>query len=224
MVFSGLYPVEGYDYPLLRDALERLQLNDAALVWEPETSAGAGLRIPLRLPRSAAPRDRARAAGARVRPDADRHGTERRLPVVLGQRLRARRDQPERVSRRKIARINEPVVRATVLAPSEYIGAIMEPLPGPARHLARHGLPVRGPRRAALHLAARRDHLRLLRQPEVETRGYASLDYEVEGEQASALVKVDILLQGEGVDAFSSIVHKDKAYAYGVQMTQRCAS
>jgi GTP-binding protein LepA len=121
----------------------------------------------------------------------------------------------------KIAEVHEPVVRATVLAPSDYIGAIMD---------------LCQTRRGTLlgmdYLSEERVELRyMLPLAEIifdffdnlksRTRGYASLDYEVDGEQAAALVKVDILLQGEGVDAFSSIVHKDKAYAYGVLMTQR---
>ena len=221
MVFSGLYPVDGDDYPDLRDALERLQLNDAALVWEPETSAalGFGFRcgflglLHLEIVRERLEREF----------DLDLISTAPNVVyrVVDGGRHRAHRDQPERVPRRQDRRglraggaRHDP--RAERLHRRDH-----GPLPDPPRHPARHGLPVRGARRAALHAAARRDRVRLLRQPEVPTRGYASLDYEVEGEQASALVKVDILLQGEAVDAFSAIVHKDKAYAYGVQMTQR---
>ena len=94
MVYSGLYPVDGSDYPMLRDALDKLQLNDAALTYEPETSVALGLRLPLRLSRPAAPGDHPRAPGARVRPRPDLHRAERRLPGGDGRRRRARRHQP----------------------------------------------------------------------------------------------------------------------------------
>ena len=84
MVYSGLYPVDGSDYPNLRDALERLQLNDAALVWEPETSVALGFRLPLRLPRAAAHGDHPRAARTRVRPRPDLDRAERGLPGGAG--------------------------------------------------------------------------------------------------------------------------------------------
>jgi len=121
----------------------------------------------------------------------------------------------------KVAEVYEPVVRATLLAPSEYVGAIME---------------LSQTRRGALlgmdYLSADRVEIRytlplaeivfgFFDQLKSKTRGYASLDYEPTGEQEAALVKVDILLHGEPVDAFSAIVHKDKAYAYGVAMAQR---
>ena len=97
MVFSGLYPVDGDDYPELRDALDKLRLNDASLVYEPETSDRAGLRLPLRVPRAAAHGHRPGAAGAGVRPHADLHRAERRLPGGDGGGRRADRHQPERL-------------------------------------------------------------------------------------------------------------------------------
>jgi len=121
----------------------------------------------------------------------------------------------------KIAEVHEPVVRATVLAPSDYIGAIMDLCQ--TRRGTLLGMDYLSEERVELRytLPLAEIIFDFFDNLKSRTRGYASLDYEVEGEQASALVKVDILLQGEGVDAFSSIVHKDKAYAYGVQMTQR---
>ena len=118
----------------------------------------------------------------------------------------------------KIAEVREPIVRATILAPSEYIGAIME--------LCQQR---RGTLRGMDYLSEDRVEMRytlplaeivfdFFDQLKSRTRGYASLDYEADGEQAADLVKVDILLQGEPVDAFSAIVHRDKAYAYGVMM------
>jgi GTP-binding protein LepA len=221
MVFSGLYPVEGSDYPLLRDALERLQLNDAALVWEPETSAalGFGFRcgflglLHLEIVRERLEREFDLTLIATAPNVVYR--------VVLDDGSVRVVTNPSEFPVGKIAEINEPIVRATVLAPSEYIGAIMELCQG-----------RRGTLLGMEYLSEDRVELRYtLPLAEIifdffdslksKTRGYASLDYEVEGEQAADLVKVDILLQGEPVDAFSTIVHKDKAYAYGVQMTSR---
>jgi GTP-binding protein LepA len=221
MVFSGLYPVEGSDYPLLRDALERLQLNDAALVWEPETSAalGFGFRcgflglLHLEIVRERLEREFDLTLIATAPNVVYRVVLDNGSALVV--------TNPSEFPVGKIDEIYEPIVRATVLAPSEYIGAIMELCQ--AR---------RGTLRGMDYLSEDRVELRYtLPLAEIifdffdnlksKTRGYASLDYEVEGEQAADLVKVDILLQGEPVDAFSTIVHKDKAYAYGVQMTSR---
>ena len=227
MVFSGLYPMDGDDYPDLRDALDKLRLNDAALVYEPETSLRARVRLPLRLPRPAAHGDRPRAPGARVRPVPDLHRAERRLPRRHGHRPGDPGDEPERLpggvepGKGKIDRVYEPVVRATVISPSDYIGTIME---------------LCQSRRGALlgmdYLSADRVEIRytlplaeiifdFFDQLKSRTRGYASLDYEPDGEQQADLVKVDILLQGEPVDAFSQIVHDDKAREYGLSMTAK---
>ena len=221
MVFSGLYPVEGSDYPLLRDALERLQLNDAALVWEPETSAalGFGFRcgflglLHLEIVRERLEREFdlnliATSPNVVYRVVMD-DGSER---VVTN---------PSEFPDGKVAEVHEPVVRATVLAPSEYIGAIMDLCQ--TRRGTLLGMDYLSEERVELRytLPLAEIIFDFFDNLKSRTRGYASLDYEVDGEQAAALVKVDILLQGEGVDAFSSIVHKDKAYAYGVLMTQR---
>src|SRR3954471_10039962 len=218
MVFSGLYPIDGSDYPVLRDALDKLKLNDAALVYEPETSAalGFGFRVGflgmlhLEIVRERLEREF----------DLDLIST---LPnVVYDVTLDDRREivvtNPSEFPEGKIASISEPVVRATVLAPSEFIGAIME--------LCQQR---RGTLRGMDYLSAERVEMRYtLQLAEIvldffdhlksKTRGYASLDYEPDGEQTADLVKVDIMLQGETVDAFSAIVHRDKAYAYGVMM------
>jgi GTP-binding protein LepA len=221
MVFSGLYPVDGDDYPDLRDALERLQLNDAALVWEPETSAalGFGFRcgflglLHLEIVRERLEREFdlnliATSPNVVYRVVMD-DGSER---VVTN---------PSEFPDGKVAEVHEPVVRATVLAPSEYIGAIMDLCQ--TRRGTLLGMDYLSEERVELRytLPLAEIIFDFFDNLKSRTRGYASLDYEVDGEQASALVKVDILLQGEGVDAFSSIVHTDKAYAYGVQMTQR---
>nr|WP_196790929.1 translation elongation factor 4 [Motilibacter aurantiacus] len=221
MVFSGLYPIAGEDYPTLRDALEKLQLNDAAVVWEPETSAalGFGFRcgflglLHLEIVRERLERefglDLISTAPNVVNRVIMEDGTEH---VVTN---------PSEFPGGKIAEIYEPVVRATVLAPTEYVGTIME--------LCQNR---RGTLLGMDYLSEDRVELRytlplaeivfdFFDQLKSRTRGYASLDYEPTGEQVSDLVKVDILLQGETVDAFSAIVHKDKAYAYGVDMTKK---
>ncbi len=221
MVFSGLYPVDGDDYPDLRDALERLQLNDAALVWEPETSAalGFGFRcgflglLHLEIVRERLEREF----------DLNLIATAPNVVyrVVMDDASERVVTNPSEFPDGKIAEVHEPVVRATVLAPSEYIGAIMDLCQ--TRRGTLLGMDYLSEERVELRytLPLAEIIFDFFDNLKSRTRGYASLDYEVEGEQASALVKVDILLQGEGVDAFSSIVHKDKAYAYGVQMTQR---
>ncbi len=221
MVFSGLYPVDGDDYPDLRDALERLQLNDAALVWEPETSAalGFGFRcgflglLHLEIVRERLEREF----------DLNLIATAPNVVyrVVMDDGVRDVVTNPSEFPDGKIAEVHEPVVRATVLAPSDYIGAIMDLCQ--TRRGSLLGMDYLSEERVELRytLPLAEIIFDFFDNLKSRTRGYASLDYEVEGEQAAALVKVDILLQGEGVDAFSSIVHKDKAYAYGVQMTQR---
>ena len=167
MVFSGLYPIDGSDYPDLRDALDRLKLNDAALVYEPETSAalGFGFRVGflgmlhLEIIRERLEREF----------DLDLIST---LPnvvydVTVEDGVHVDVTNPSEFPDGKIAEIREPVVRATILAPSEFIGAIMELCQQRRGTPARDGLPVRGAGRAALHAAARRDRLRLLRPAQV---------------------------------------------------------
>lgn len=219
MVYAGLYPIDGDDFPELREALDKLQLNDAALTYEPETSGalGFGFRIGFlgllhmeivreRLERefnldliSTAPNVVYRV----VLEDGSEH-------VVT--------NPSEYPTSGKIAEVYEPVVKATILAPAEYIGTILELCQ--TRRGIQQGLD---------YLSEDRVEIRyLLPLAEIvfdffdalksRTKGYASLDYDDAGEEASDLVKVDILLQGEPVDAFSAIVHKDKAYAYGLAM------
>lgn len=218
MVFSGLYPLDGSDYPLLRDALDKLKLNDAALVYEPETSValGFGFRcgflglLHLEIVRERLEREfnlelisTAPNVVYRVLMD---DGSEQ---IVTN---------PSEFPSGKIAEVNEPVVRATILAPSDYIGAIMELCQ--TRRGVLMGMDYLSEDRVELRYTLPLaeivfDFFDALKS---KTRGYASLDYEPTGEQASELVKVDILLHGDPVDAFSAIVHKDKAYGYGVQM------
>ncbi|GAA4152954.1 translation elongation factor 4 [Phytohabitans flavus] len=224
MVYSGLYPIDGSDYPDLRDALDKLKLNDAALSYEPETSAalGFGFRcgflgllhleiIRERLERefgldliSTAPNVVYRV----IMEDATEH-------VVTN---------PSEYPTGKVGEVYEPVVRATVLTPNDYVGAVMELCQG-----------RRGVLLGMDYLSADRVELRytlplaeiifdFFDQLKSRTKGYASLDYEPSGEQQADLVKVDILLHGEAVDAFSAIVHKDKAYNYGVTIAAKLRS
>jgi GTP-binding protein LepA len=221
MVFSGLYPVEGDDYPQLRDALDKLRLNDAALVYEPETSTALGFGF------------RCGFLGL-LHMEIVRERLEREFdltlistaPNVVYRVVRESGDEltvtnPSEFPEGKIAQIFEPVVRATVLAPAEYIGTIME--------LCQRR---RGSLLGMDYLSADRVEIRytlplaeiifdFFDQLKSRTRGYASLDYEPAGEQEANLVKVDILLQGEPVDAFSQIVHADEAREYGIAMTSR---
>jgi GTP-binding protein LepA len=218
MVFSGLYPIDGSDYPDLRDALDKLKLNDAALVFEPETSAalGFGFRcgflglLHLEIVRERLEREF----------DLDLISTAPNVvyEVTMEDGARVTVTNPSEYPGGKVAEVREPVVRATVLAPSEYIGAIMELCQQRRGNLL--GMDYLSEDRVELRytLPLAEIVFDFFDQLKSRTRGYASLDYEAAGDQVADLVKVDILLQGETVDAFSSIVHKDKAYGYGVMM------
>ena len=224
MVFSGLYPLDGSEYPDLREALDKLKLNDAALVYEPETSGalGFGFRCGfLGLLHMEIVRERLeRESGLGLISTAPN--------VVYRVVLEESADgsdvivtNPSEFPAGKIATVYEPVVRATVLAPSEYIGTIMELCQ--SRRGSLLGMDYLSEDRVELRYTLPLaeivfDFFDALKS---RTRGYASLDYEPTGEQEADLVKVDILLHGDTVDAFSAIVHKDKAYAYGVAMVAR---
>jgi GTP-binding protein LepA len=220
MVYSGLYPIDGSDYPLLRDALDRLRLNDAALAYEPESSAalGFGFRCGfLGLLHLEITRDRLEREF-----DLDLISTAPNVVyrVVLEDGTEHIVTNPsDWPSGKKIAEVHEPVVKAMIIAPSEYIGSIMELCQD--RRGSLDGMDYLSETRVELRytLPLAEIIFDFFDQLKSRTRGYASLDYELSGEQAADLVKVDILLQGETVDAFSAIVHKDKAYGYGTSMT-----
>ncbi|MBZ4296044.1 translation elongation factor 4 [Mycobacterium tuberculosis] len=219
MVFSGLFPVEGSDYPVLRDALEKLQLNDAALVYDPETSAalGFGFRCGfLGLLHLEITRDRLERE---FNLDLISTAPSVSYNVTLEDHSEVEVTNPSEFPEGRILEIREPMVSATILVPSAFIGAVME--------LSQS---KRGEMKGMDYLSEDRVELRyrlplaeivfdFFDQLKSKTRGYASLDWKADGEQAADLVKVDILLQGEQVDAFSAITHKDKAYSYGVLMT-----
>jgi GTP-binding protein LepA len=221
MVYSGLYPIDGSEYPNLRDALDKLKLNDAALSYEPETSAALGFGF------------RCGFLGL-LHLEIIRERLEREFnldlistaPNVVYRVVREDLEEltvtnPSEYPAARVAQVFEPVVRATVLTPNDYVGAVMELCQG-----------RRGNLLGMDYLSADRVELRytlpmaeiiydFFDQLKSRTKGYASLDYEPSGEQEADLVKVDILLHGEAVDAFSAIVHKDKAYNYGVNIASK---
>ena len=219
MVFSGLYPIDGSDYPVLRDALDKLKLNDAALVYEPETSValGFGFRVGfLGLLHLEIVRERLEREF-----DLDLIST---APSVVYEVTREDREvvtvtNPSEFPEGKILEVREPMASATIIVPAEFIGAVMELCQA-----------KRGNLKGMDYLSEERVEIRywiplaeivfdFFDQLKSRTKGYASLDWKADGDQVADLVKVDILLQGEQVDAFSSITHKDNAYAYGVMMT-----
>ncbi|MEO6309109.1 MAG: translation elongation factor 4 [Leifsonia sp.] len=221
MVFSGLYPIDGSDFPLLREALDKLKLSDASLVYEPETSValGFGFRcgflgllhleiITERLEREF---------------DIDLIATAPSVPyeVTTDDKRTVTVTNPSEFPSGKIAKVEEPVVKAAILAPKDYVGVIMELCQ--SRRGILLGMEFLGEDRVEIRYTMPLGEIvfDFFDQLKSRTAGYASLDYEPTGEQEADLVKVDILLQGEQVDAFSAIVHRDKAYAYGVLMTTR---
>jgi GTP-binding protein LepA len=221
MVFSGLYPMDGDQYPELRDALDKLRLNDAALVYEPETSAalGFGFRCGfLGLLHMEIVRERLeREFGLSLISTAPNVVYR----VVMEDGSEHVVTNPSEFPEGKIGAVYEPVVKATLLSPSEHIGAIMELCQG--RRGVLLGMDYLSEDRVEIRytLPLAEIIFDFFDQLKSRTRGYASLDYEPSGEQESDLVKVDILLQGESVDAFSQIVHKDKSREYGLMMTAK---
>jgi GTP-binding protein LepA len=221
MVFSGLYPLDGSDYPELREALDKLQLNDAALVYEPETSAalGFGFRVGfLGLLHLDVIRERLeREFGLDLIATAP--NVVYRVTLEDGEEITV--TNPSEFPEGKIAEVHEPVVRATILAPTEFIGAIMELCQ--TRRGTLLGMDYLSEDRVEIRytLPLAEIVFDFFDQLKSKTRGYASLDYEPTGEQSSSLVKVDILLHGDKVDAFSAITHKDQAYAYGVRLVAK---
>jgi len=221
MVYSGLYPVDGSDYPDLRDALERLQLNDAALTYEPETSValGFGYRCGfLGLLHMEITRERLEREF-----DLDLISTSPNVVyrVVKEDNSTLVVTNPSDWPEGKVRAVYEPVVKTTIITPSEFIGTIMELCQSRRGELG--GMDYLSPERVELRYTMPLGEIifDFFDSLKSRTRGYASLDYEEAGEQEAALVKVDILLQGEAVDAFSAIVHKDGAAAYGNKMTTR---
>ena len=221
MVYSGLFPVSQEDFPTLRESLEKLQLNDASLTWEPETSValGFGFRcgflglLHMEITRTRLEREFdldliSTAPSVTYRVVAE-DGTEQ---IV---------HNPSDWPSGKIPEVYEPIVNMTIIVPQEFVGSTMELCQS-----------KRGQMKNMEYLAEDRVELRYIMplgeiifdffdMLKSRTKGYASLNYEEAGEQLADLVKVDILLQGEPVDAFSAIVHKDSAQWYGNKMTKK---
>jgi len=221
MVYSGVYPIDGSDYPDLRDALDKLKLSDASLQCEPDTSValGFGFRcgflgllhleiITERLTREF---------------DLDLITT---APSVIyevttdtGKEVTV--TNPSEYPDGRVASVTEPMVKAAILLPKDYVGTVMELCQ--VRRGTLLGMEYFSEERVELRYNMPLGEIvfDFFDQLKSRTQGYASLDYEPSGQMEADLVKVDILLQGEKVDAFSSIVHRDKAYAYGSLMTER---
>ncbi|MGH2662763.1 MAG: translation elongation factor 4 [Actinomycetota bacterium] len=221
MVWSGLYPMEGGDYPGLRAALDKLRLSDAALVFEPESSRALGFGF------------RCGFLGL-LHMDIVRERLEREfdlellatapnveLRVIRGDQIVEVHNPSEMPEPGTLDRVEEPLVLATVITPAEYLGPVMELCQS-----------RRGAMEEMKYLSTDRVELRYLMplaeiifdffdQLKSRTRGYASLDYEHRGYREADLVRVDVLLHGEPVDAFSAVVHRDKAQAYGRRMVER---
>jgi GTP-binding protein LepA len=221
MVFSGIYPIDGSDYPNLREALDKLRLSDAALVFEPETSAalGFGFRcgflglLHLEIVTERLEREFGLSLIATSPSVVYNVTTDDSAQHVV--------TNPSEYPDGKIREVQEPMVKATILSPKDYVGTIMELCQ------SRRGTMI-----DMQYLSEERVQLRyrlplaeivfdFFDQLKSKTQGYASLDYEDDGYAAGDLVKVDLLLQGEKVDAFSAIVHKDKAYNHGVRITSK---
>src|SRR6476619_5179229 len=222
MVFCGVFPIDSDDYPDLRDALEKLTLNDAALTWEPETSdaLGFGFRVGfLGLLHMDIVRERLEREY-----DLELMATMPSVPFEVtltdGSTIPVHNptDMPDPV---RIAEVREPYIRASILAPKEYIGQIMELCQ--ERRGTHSGIHYLSSERVQLtyDLPLAEIVLDFFDQLKTRTRGYASLDYEISGLRASNLAKLDVLLAGDPVDALSMVVHRDKAYEVGRALTER---
>ena len=222
MVFAGIYPIEGDDFPVLRDALDKLKLNDAALVYEPESSGalGFGFRCGfLGLLHMEIVRERLeREFDLALITTAPSVGYEVTMTDLSKSVVRNPTEMPDPS---EIEEISEPYVSVMVVTPSEFVGTVMQ--------LCQER---RGELKEMHYLSTERVEIRyhlplaeiifdFFDQLKSRTRGYASLDYEPVGLNPSNLVRVDVLLNGQPVDAFSTIVHRDKAYDYGKTMTER---
>jgi GTP-binding protein LepA len=222
MVFCGLYPVEGDDYPDLRDALEKLRLNDSSFTYEPETSGalGFGFRcgflglLHMEIVRERLEREYDLSLVATA-PSVEYQAylTTGEVEVV---------DNPSVMPEAsKLDHVEEPYVRITIITPTEYLGALMELTNQRRGDLKK--LEYLSPERVEVDYEIPLGEIVMdfFDQLKSRSRGYASLDYDAAGYRASNLVKVDVLLNGVAVDAFSTIVHRDKAYDYGRRMATK---
>ena len=222
MVFCGLFPIDSDDYPDLRDALEKLVLNDAALSWEPETSDALGFGF------------RCGFLGL-LHMDIVKERLEREYDLELlatmpsvefdvtltnGEQLEVHNpsDMPDPGT---IEEIREPFITASIIAPKEFVGAVMELCQ--ERRGVHSGMHYLSPERVQMNyeLPLAEIVLDFFDQLKSRTKGYASLDYELSGMKESDLVKLDVLLAGDTVDALSMVVHRDKAYEIGRTLTEK---
>jgi GTP-binding protein LepA len=222
MVYAGIYPIEGDDFPLLRDALEKLKLNDAALVYEPESSSalGFGFRVGfLGLLHMEIVRERLeREFDLELIATAPSVAYEVELTDGVKRVVRNPTEMPDPSN---IVDIYEPYVSVMIVTPSEFTGTIMQLCQERRGELKEmHYL---SPERLEIryHMPLGEIIFDFFDQLKSGTRGYASLDYEPVGMMPSKLVRVDVLLNTQAVDAFSTIVHRDKAYDYGRTMAER---
>jgi GTP-binding protein LepA len=222
MVYCGLFPIESDRFPELRDALEKLTLNDAALQWEPETSdaLGFGFRcgflglLHMDIVRERLEREYDLELMATM------PSVEFDLTLTDGTEVEVHNpaDMPDPA---RIAEIREPFIRASILTPKEYIGPIMELCQDKrGEHAGMHYLSAERVQ-MSYDLPLAEIVLDFFDQLKSRTRGYASLDYEPTGMRPSDLVKLDVLLAGDPVDALSMIVHRDKAYEVGKGLTEK---
>jgi GTP-binding protein LepA len=221
MVWSGLFPADGGDYSELREALDKLKLSDSALTYEPETSQALGfgfrcgflglLHMDIVKERLEREFDLELIATA---PNVEFH-------LIRGDELTIVHNPAEMPPAGEYDRVEEPIVYATIITPGDYLGAVFDLCQ--SRRGEQVDMSYITPERVEVHyvLPLAEIVFDFFDQLKSNTRGYASLDYEPWGYQEAKLVRVDVLLHGEPVDAFSTIVHRDKAYAYGKQMTER---
>ncbi|AZA11919.1 translation elongation factor 4 [Corynebacterium gerontici] len=221
MVYSGLFPISQADFPDLRDALEKLQLNDASLTYEPETSValGFGFRCGfLGLLHMEITRDRLQREF-----DLDLISTAPSVNyrVIAEDGTETRVHNPSDWPGGKLREVYEPIVKTTVIVPSEFVGTTMELCQSKRGQMG--GMDYLSEDRVELRYTMPLGEIifDFFDQLKSRTKGYASLNYEEAGEQLADLVKVDILLQGDPVDAFSAIVHRDNAQWYGNKMTKK---
>ena len=222
MVFCGLYPVEGDEYADLREALERLRLNDSSFTYEPETSGalGFGFRCGfLGLLHMEIVRERLERE-YNLSLVASSPNVEYRLQRTDGSTEVV--DNPSSMPPpQQIEAIEEPYVRTTILTPTEFVGTLMELSQQRRGEMEKMEYLSEDRVELVYVLPLAEIVLDFFDQMKSRTRGYASLDYEPVGYRRSDLVKVDVLLNATPVDAFSAIVHRDKAYEYGKKMTSK---
>jgi len=222
MVFSGMFPADGDDFERLREALEKLRLNDSSLVYQAETSRalGFGFRCGfLGLLHMEIVRERLeREYDLDLVATAPSVEYQANLTDGTTVAVRSPQDLPPVAT---LASIEEPYVKVMIITPSEYVGTVMELVQ--AKRAIMGDMTYLTPERVELHYEMPLGEIvfDFFDQLKSRTRGYASLDYEPGSYRVSDLVRVDLLLNSLSVDAFSAIVHKDKAYRYGRTMVER---